>query len=92
MIRLEEALLVVGKVDLEAACILRLMTRCLEVKVRVEVEMVELLQVRDMTQLDQAMDHREVLVEDLLIHLVDLETMISSDRVGDEDSCTSMTL
>ena len=92
MIRLEEALLVVDKVDSEVGCILRLMTRCLEVKVRVVVEMVELLLVRDMTQLDRAMDHREVLEEDLLIHLVDLETMILSKRKGYEDGCNSMTL
>lgn len=92
MIRLEEALLVVDKVDLEVACILRLMTLCSEVRVRVEVVMVEPLQVRDMIQLDQAMDRREVLAEDLLIHLVDLETTISSERKGYVDGCISMIL
>lgn len=83
MIHFEEALWVVVQVVLEAVCILRSMTLCLVGKVRVRVEMVELRQVRDMILLDQVMDRREVVEEDLVIHLVDLETMISSNGKRD---------
>lgn len=91
MILSEAASLVVDRVGLEVVCILRLMIRCLVVRVRVKVGLVELLLVRDMILLDLVMDLLEVVVEDPLIRLEGLEAMISSRWIVIGRDCTSMT-
>jgi hypothetical protein len=70
------------------ACILPLMIRCLVAEVAILVSStLKLHQVRDMILLDLEMDLSEVVGEDLRIHLVGLEAMISSKWVN---TCTTV--